>query len=91
MRVRILRDISLAANPSVKWVAGSIADVSPETARKWIEKGIAMEDKSTGPVETKADKIRRQTRDRVAKYRERKAKEKEHDLTSDSACHISAS
>ncbi len=55
MRVRIIKDIRLAGLPGITWFAGSVAEVSAETADKWFKSGMAMQDKSLdGAKETKA-------------------------------------
>lgn len=74
MRIRILRDISLSGSPGIRWTVGSVADVSPDIADKWIKQGVAMEDKTIDPQEIKQDKIRKQTAERVRRFRENKAK-----------------
>ena len=75
MRVRILRDIQLSGTPGIRWTAGSVAEVTPDIAQRWIVQGVAMEDrgpsenKIDGPGETKEERKKRLTRERVQKYR----------------------
>ena len=77
MRIRILRDISLSGSPGIRWASGSVAEVTTEIAFRWITQGVAREDKAVEPTENKGDsklqKIREQTRERVTRFREKKA------------------
>ena len=53
MRIRLLKNVRMAGASSVELLAGSVANVTPEVADKWIKQGIAMEDKAIEPQEAK--------------------------------------
>jgi len=46
MRVRLLRNVTMAGASSVELLAGTIANATQDVADKWIRQGMAMEDKS---------------------------------------------
>lgn len=47
MRVRLLRNIRMNGALSVELLAGTVCNIMPDVAEKWIKQGAAMFDKST--------------------------------------------
>ena len=45
----------MAGAPTVRLLAGTVVDAMPDVADKWIKEGVAMQDKSVEPQETKAE------------------------------------
>jgi hypothetical protein len=77
MKVQILRDIALAGTSSIRWCAGSVAEVPQNIGQDWVTRGFAVqvepENKVVEPTETKEERKRRLTKERVAKHRAKEA------------------
>ena len=85
MKLKLLKDIRMQGAPTVQILAGSMVDASDETAKAWMSAGVAVpmnivETATPKMVTEKAvtgasvtDREREQTRERVRRYREKKA------------------